>query len=150
MSNIYYDGSSEEEIDEGHIELFSKLTRNCSTYDRIMKRIEDIMQKPSNDENQHELCIIGCERKWNTALLSCRHQPICDKCWFIWSTKSMQRQNPSFEEDILPKCPICREPVEENIPLFVQVNAIQKFKNFCELRVARKNPNKIKQMSKIV
>lgn len=113
------EGSSEEEIDESHMELFSKITRNGSTYDRIVKRIEEIMRKPTSEETQPDLCIIGCGRKKNTALLPCRHQPICDKCWFIWSTKSIQNQAFSFEKDIMPTCPVCREPVDEPIKLSV-------------------------------
>lgn len=119
FDNIYSDESSEDDIGENNIEIFSRMTRSGSTYDRIVKRVEEIMKKPTPDESQLELCIIECGRKRNTALLPCRHQPICDKCWFIWSTKCMQQMSVLGEEDILPKCPLCRKPVEENITLFV-------------------------------
>lgn len=65
-------------------------------------------------------CIICYERKKNTMLFPCLHQHTCGPCWLIYRISQINNvpisdlsDDDDFDEATKPKCPVCRQGVDD-------------------------------------
>lgn len=112
---------------EANIEEISRITRSGSSILRLKKKFEDIERKEQFDTDPNSIeCIMGCGRRKCTILLPCRHQHTCETCWYMWKIHQINKISYDQlndaghdDDDILkPKCPMCKESVEEAISAF--------------------------------
>lgn len=105
------------------MEHFSRVTRSGSILQRIQAILTNI-ENPPVQQNGNMECIIECGRKKAMLLLPCQHQHTCRECWLIWKIESVKQIpndifDQSFDENVMkPKCPICRNHVDEEIMAF--------------------------------
>lgn len=108
---------SATDSDSVDFELMDRVTRNGSTILRLQKRFEQIENQAEIPDPQGFLCVICCERKKSMILYPCLHQHTCEPCWFFWKVRQLNKIK-SYDEDLddestMPKCPMCRQSVEE-------------------------------------
>lgn len=110
---------SDKEDQADDMIFFSRMSRSGSALSKIqeiIKKIENDDVHPSDDMS----CIIGCGRKKSMVLMPCRHQHTCGECWVLIKSYHFHKipvecSNDSDENEMKPKCPVCKCHVDEEL-----------------------------------
>lgn len=116
------DSNSDETENDSHVyDIMERISRNGPSMINLRKRFQELekQEKIPIDPDNYK-CIICCERKKNTILFPCLHQHTCGPCWIMWKIQQinsvpleLMNDEADFDEAAKPKCPVCRQGVEE-------------------------------------
>lgn len=113
-----HEHSDDSDSDGTTLEIMTHLTRSGPALARLRKRFNEIMDQDEIDiDPDCYKCILCLERKKNVVLFPCLHQHTCEACWFAWKVEQInqipiQHLDDSTFDDIVPKCPYCRNEVD--------------------------------------
>lgn len=106
--------------DERVFEVMERISRNGSAMVKLRKRFQELEQQATlTIDPDCFKCIICYERKKTTILMPCLHQHTCGPCWIIYKIQQINAMpiesvdDEEFDEASKPKCPVCRQGVDE-------------------------------------
>lgn len=101
-------------------EIMERISRNGPAMVNLRKRFAELEKNETISFDPKSFkCIICVERKKNTILFPFLHQHTCGPCWIIWKIQQINAiplesiMNDETYEAFKPKCPICRQGVDE-------------------------------------
>lgn len=122
-AHVSSEDSDTEDVDGDSqvYQIMERITRNGTAMVNIMKRFKELesLENITIDPDCFK-CIICFERRKNTILLPCLHQHTCGPCWIMWKIQQINavpfdsmNNDDEMDEAVKPKCPVCRQGVEE-------------------------------------
>lgn len=111
------DSDINSDMDSHVYDIMERISRNGSAMLNFRRRFQELEKQESiSIDPDCFKCILCYERKKNTILFPCLHQHTCGPCWIMWKIQqinSIPLESIMDDETTKPKCPVCRQGVDE-------------------------------------